>query len=61
MHKTYAQRRGNQTRPALSDIDLAIPAGSVFGLLGTNDLVARISALLLGFGFPNVLDMVDAV
>ena len=25
------------------------------------DLVARISALLLGCGFPNVLDMVDAV
>ena len=27
----------------------------------TNDLVARISALLLGCGFPNVLDIVDAV
>ena len=25
------------------------------------DLVARIPALLLGCGFPNVLDMVDAV
>ena len=36
VHKTYAQRRGNQTRPALSGIDLTIPAGSVFGLLGPN-------------------------
>ena len=36
MHKTYAQRRGGQTRPALSGIDLTIPAGSVFGLLGPN-------------------------
>jgi len=36
VHKTYAQRRGNQTRPALSRIDLTIPAGSVFGLLGPN-------------------------
>lgn len=36
VHKTYAQRRGNQTRPALNGIDLTIPAGSVFGLLGPN-------------------------
>ena len=36
VHKIYAQRRGNQTRPALSGIDLTIPAGSVFGLLGPN-------------------------
>ena len=36
VHKTYAQRRGNQTRPALSGIDLTISAGSVFGLLGPN-------------------------
>lgn len=36
VHKTYAQRRGDQTRPALSGIDLTIPAGSVFGLLGPN-------------------------
>ena len=36
VHKTYAQRRGGQTRPALSGIDLTIPAGSVFGLLGPN-------------------------
>jgi len=36
VHKTYAQRRGNQTRPALSSIDLTIPTGSVFGLLGPN-------------------------
>lgn len=36
VHKTYAQRRGNQTRPALIGIDLTIPAGSVFGLLGPN-------------------------
>ena len=36
VHKTYAQRRGNQTRPALSGIDLTIPAGSVFGLSGPN-------------------------
>ena len=36
VHKTYVQRRGNQTRPALSGIDLTIPAGSVFGLLGPN-------------------------
>ena len=36
VHKTYAQRRGNQTGPALSGIDLTIPAGSVFGLLGPN-------------------------
>ena len=26
-----------------------------------NDLVARIPALLLGCGFPNLLDIVDAV
>ena len=36
VHKTYVQRRGNQTRPALSGIDLTIPAGTVFGLLGPN-------------------------
>lgn len=36
VYKTYAQRRSNQTRPALSGIDLTIPAGSVFGLLGPN-------------------------
>ena len=36
VRKTYAQRRGGQTRPALSGIDLTIPAGSVFGLLGPN-------------------------
>ena len=27
----------------------------------TYDLVARIPALLLGYGFPNLLDIVDAV
>ena len=36
VRKTYAQRRGGQTRPELSGIDLTIPAGSVFGLLGPN-------------------------
>ena len=36
LQKTYAQRRGAPLRPALSGIDLTIPAGSVFGLLGPN-------------------------
>ena len=36
VQKTYAQRRGNPTRPALDGIDLTIPGGSVFGLLGPN-------------------------
>ena len=31
VQKTYAQRRGNPTRPALDGIDLTIPGGSVFG------------------------------
>lgn len=36
VQKTYAQRQGSPTRPALSGIDLTIPAGAVFGLLGPN-------------------------
>ena len=36
VQKTYAQRRGNPTRPALDGINLTIPGGSVFGLLGPN-------------------------
>jgi ABC-2 type transport system ATP-binding protein len=34
--KTYAGRRGQAPKEALRGIDLAIPAGSIFGLLGPN-------------------------
>ena len=36
LQKTYAARKGMPDKPALKGIDLAIPAGSVFGLLGPN-------------------------
>ncbi|WP_135506550.1 ABC transporter ATP-binding protein [Roseovarius aestuariivivens] len=36
LEKTYAGRKGEPAKPALTGIDLDIPAGSVFGLLGPN-------------------------
>lgn len=36
LEKTYAGRKGEPAKPALSGIDLDIPTGSVFGLLGPN-------------------------
>ncbi|MEM7507226.1 MAG: ABC transporter ATP-binding protein [Pseudomonadota bacterium] len=34
--KTYPAHRGNPAKEALKSIDLAVPAGSIFGLLGPN-------------------------
>lgn len=36
LHKTYAAQNGAAPKPALTGIDLDIPAGSIFGLLGPN-------------------------
>ncbi len=36
LRKSYAAQRGEQPKEALRGIDLAIPAGSIFGLLGPN-------------------------
>ncbi len=36
LSKTYAAQRGEPAKTALNDIDLTVPAGSIFGLLGPN-------------------------
>ncbi|MFV0360643.1 ABC transporter ATP-binding protein [Tropicimonas sp.] len=36
LDKTYAAQRGEPAKKALDDIDLKVPAGSIFGLLGPN-------------------------
>ena len=36
LNKTYAPLAGSSPRPALRDVDLAIPRGALFGLLGPN-------------------------
>ncbi|MEL7178134.1 MAG: ABC transporter ATP-binding protein, partial [Pseudomonadota bacterium] len=36
LEKTYAAQKGQEAKVALKGIDLRIPAGSIFGLLGPN-------------------------
>ena len=36
LNKTYAGSKKQEPKIALKDIDLSVPAGSIFGLLGPN-------------------------